>query len=494
MLFDFNEAWSRLSENSYDVCICGAGPAGIIIARKLAARGKRILLLEGGGLAFSEESQNQYAGKSIGKTQFHWFETGRMRYFGGASNHWGGLCAVIESFDKTTGENHSLPGWPIPGEEVLRFFDEAHDILDLTGDFTRGKYPGFDSPLFDRWPHGYSAPTRFGEKYGPEIGKSQQVDAFYNANVVDIKLTDDLAHVKHVLVRNYKGNTVEASAARYVVAFGGIENPRALLNANSQVPAGLGNASGWVGRCFMESLSANVGRFVVTDPEFFERAQDEKGMVSFVPTKSFMEKSDISDGVVNLFSKTRMRSFGRLRVVKQFMRETVCLSPSATSLARYFVDFNCPADGILNCLIAQEPNPKCRLTLGNEVDALGIRRLQMDWNFIELDYKTIRILAIEAAKELARFNIARVQLAPFVFDSKYDLANEVGPNSHHMGTTRMSADLQYGVVNENCQVHGIQNLYMAGGSVFATSGGRNPTMTIVLLALRLAEFLGRQTS
>jgi choline dehydrogenase-like flavoprotein len=491
MLFDFNEAWPRLAEVSYDVCVCGAGPSGITVARKLAEHGKSVLLLEGGGLAFSEESQNHYAGKSIGKTAFWWLETGRLRYFGGASNHWGGLCAVIESFDKTTGENHSLAGWPISGDEVLRYFDEGKDILDVTGDFTRRKAPGFDSPLFDRWPHGYSAPTRFGEKYREEIRRSKQIDAFYNANVVDIKLEDSLAQVKHFVIRNYKGDTAKASAKRYVVAFGGIENPRALLNANSQIPAGIGNGSDWVGRCFMESLSVTAGRFVATDPAFFHNAADQKGMISFVPTKTFMERSGISDGVVNYFPHSKMKLYGRLRLVKQFVRDTICISPTATDLARHVVDFNCPSDGIVNCLVAQEPNPRSRLTLGDEVDSFGLRRLQMDWQFIDVDFKTIRRLAVESAKEMARLNLARAQLVPFILDEAADLANEIGPNSHHMGTTRMSSAPRDGVVDKNCQVHGIHNLYMAGGSVFSTSGGRNPTMTIVLLALRLGDFLGK---
>ena len=72
MLFDFNEAWSRAAEARYDVCICGTGPAGITIARKLAGRGKKVLLLEAGGLSYSDESQEHYRGKNVGRT--YWLE------------------------------------------------------------------------------------------------------------------------------------------------------------------------------------------------------------------------------------------------------------------------------------------------------------------------------------------------------------------------------------------------------------------------------------
>jgi len=111
----------------------------------------------------------------------------------------------------------------------------------------------------------------------------------------------------------------------------------------------------------------------------------------------------------------------------------------------------------------------------------------LNWQLNTDDLKTIRVLSIESAKEMARLNRARVQLAPFILDSNLDIP--VSGYGHHMGTTRMSADPHYGVVDENCRVHGVQNLYIAGSSVFPKCGGRNPTLTIILLALRLANFL-----
>jgi choline dehydrogenase-like flavoprotein len=180
MLFDFNKAWPRVAEAQYDVCVCGAGPAGITIARKLAARGKKVLLLEAGGLSYSNESQDHYKGRSVGHT-FWWLETGRLRYFGGTSNHWSGICGIMDSitFEKNR-DDLRLPGWPISREEILRNLDEAEEILDIPGaNFSRSKQPDFDSPWFDQYPFVFSPPTRFSEKYGPEIKQSKQIDAFY---------------------------------------------------------------------------------------------------------------------------------------------------------------------------------------------------------------------------------------------------------------------------------------------------------------------------
>ena len=164
---------------------------------------------------------------------------------------------------------------------------------------------------------------------------------------------------------------------------------------------------------------------------------------------------------------------------------------SGLALARKIIDFNCPGDGVIGSVIEQEPNPNSRVSLTDDVDSFGLRRIQMNWQLSDGDLKTIRVLSIESAKEMARLNRARVQLAPFILDANLEIP--VSGYGHHMGTTRMSADPRYGVVDENCRVHGIQNLYLAGSSVFSRCGGRNPTLTIVLLSLRLGEFLSKAT-
>jgi hypothetical protein len=496
MLFDFNEAWSRIVERRYDVCICGTGPSGITVARKLAARGKSVLLLEGGGLSFTSASQDHYKGKSVGPHPFWWFETARLRYFGGSSNCWTGVCSLMDpvAFEPPRDEGR-LPGWPISRDELIRGLDEAKEILDVpNANFSRSKYPDFDSPSFDRFPFALSPPTRFFEKYGAEIRQSKQIDAFYNANLVDLRLTDDLSSVVHVSVRNYNNKIVDVSTPQYVMALHAIENARMLLNTNKQVPSGLGNNSGMVGRCFMESLNAPIGRFLVTDPDFWQRGTDGSGHrdIALVMTEDLIRQKDINSGVINYTAGSHPESYGRLRVLKEFLRDTACFSPAVTELSRRFADFDCPGDGIIHSLIEQEANPNSRITLTDEVDSFGLRRVQLNWEFTARDYKTIRTLAIESAKEMARLNRARVQLAPFILDPNLEI-KDMGVNMHHMGTTRMSADPRHGVVNENCQVHGIRNLYIAGSSVFPRCGGRNPTLAIVLIALRLGNFLSSKS-
>jgi hypothetical protein len=488
MLFDFNEAWPRIAEAQYDVCVCGTGPAGITTARQLATRGRRVLLLEGGGLSYSDASQDHYNGKNVGRT--FWLATSRLRYLGGTSNHWSGLCALPQPAAFEDHDGVGLPGWPISRDQLLECLDEAKEVLDIAGkDLSQTKQPGFASPWFERFGGALSAPTRFFEKYGAEIRHSQNIDAFYNANLVDLTLGDDLAGVKHARIQNYNGMTSDVSSARYVLALGGIENARILLNANRQVPAGIGNHSGMVGRCFMESLNVPAGRFLVTNPEFWQVPG-----ISLVPSEALMRQHDIADGAIDFtpnVSMSDLPSYGRLRVLKEFLHETECRLPGLRDLARRISDFSCPGDGMIGSLIEQEPDPDSRISLTDEVDSLGLRRVQMNWQLNGRDLKTIRTIAIESAKEMARLGLARVQLAPFILNSSLEIP--VNGHGHHMGTTRMSADPRFGVVDENCRVHGVQNLYLAGCSVFPKCGGRNPTLSIVLLALRLGKFLSRSS-
>src|SRR5262249_8229369 len=154
-----------------------------------------------------------------------------------------------------------LPGWPISREQVLSGgLDEAKEILDIAGkneivdvagkDPALLKQPGFDSPWFNKYSFALSPPTRFFEKFGTEIKQSPHIDAFYNANLVGMRLNDDLRRVASLRLQNYTNQISDVSAPQYVLALGGIENARILLNANQQIPAGIGNHSDLVGRCF----------------------------------------------------------------------------------------------------------------------------------------------------------------------------------------------------------------------------------------------------
>ena len=140
------------------------------------------------------------------------------------------------------------------------------------------------------------------------------------------------------------------------------------------------------------------------------------------------------------------------------------------------------------------PNPESRIWLGKERDALGQRRVELDLRLSEIDNRTTRVLARRLATELTRLEVGRVHIPQWLADEDGEWGDEIGWGHHHAGTTRMSDDPQAGVVNADCRLHGVENVFVIGSSVFPTCGYANPTLTIVALAMRLTDHLTRVLS
>lgn len=491
MILDILTAAERLRDRRYDFCVCGTGPAGTTVARILANQGKSVCLLEAGGLEYTDESADVYEGETAG-IEYWSLSDCRLRYFGGTSNHWAGRCSVFDPVDFEQRDYFGLPGWPIPYEEFIRHLPAGADILDLGDqDVMSPKHPKIKGENFIATGKAFSPPTRFSEKYGEELEKSERIDVYLNASAVDIRLGDNSTEVTSIFVRDPSGAATEAKADTYVLALGAIENARLLLNSDSQVATGVGNHSDFVGRCFMEHFDVPLGRFLATDQEFWTDKTTPgwtpNGNFPISPSAKLIREHDIGNSALAFNPSARPRSYGRLAPVKQFTRNSVCASETLTDAARFFWDFNCPGDGVITTLCEQSPNRDSRISLIEERDALGLRRARLDWRFSEQDRRTIRTLAMEAAKEMARLNLARVQLKEFILDETTEI--EASRHCHHIGTTRMSADPNYGVVDANCKVHNIANLYIAGSGVFPTSGGTGPTLPLVMMSVRLGEHL-----
>ena len=133
------------------------------------------------------------------------------------------------------------------------------------------------------------------------------------------------------------------------------------------------------------------------------------------------------------------------------------------------------------------PNPDSRVLLGDETDALGLRRVKLDWRLTELDKRSVRRGLEILAAEFGRLGIGRMKI--LLSDDDTSWPDDLEGANHHLGTTRMHDDPSKGVVDRDCKVHGIDNLYVAGSSVFPTPGIGTPTMMIIALALRLADHL-----
>jgi len=307
-----------------------------------------------------------------------------------------------------------------------------------------------------------------------------------HATAVEL-LTDPAGErVTHVHFRNLKGESVKQAARFVVVACGGIENPRLLLASNSARPAGLGNERDLVGRFFMEH-------------PHFAPFQMFLGEGTDIASTGWTELAELGATAMTVLDCTpamqareRMLHFGLFLFNRsQPPHDGLLAQPAARAAyegtwagARGHDRFT---GGYV--ITEQAPNPDSRVTLTDERDALGMPRLALDWRLGDLDRHTLVKGAETVARELTRAGLARVRIKPWVHDSEGLPPDKVDYGNHHMGTTRMSETPLTGVVDRDGRVHSVPNLYIAGSSVFPTSGLSNPTVNIVALALRLAGHL-----
>lgn len=511
------------AEQKYDVCICGAGPAGITLARKLA-KSCTVLLLEAGGMSFSRESQDFYKATTSGVKYFP-LDHYRMRHFGGTSAMWGGVCRLLDKEDFESKPYMKYSGWPISKADLDPYIIEAAEILDVNIEQDSIRYPikntgpwppnfpGLEETEF-RLSH-YSnlggAPTQFGPKYADEVRATENIDCFINAPVVDVRLNDGLGDTEAFVVANNNGGRFIARGRVFIIACGAIENSRILLNANAQQKGGIGNANDLVGRFFCEHPHQHLGEFVFED-EAKKAAGEDKSFNEeinsavkgrhLMPTKKEKLIREILGYSMGLYPSTVKQSTDDSQSFKARIRSLVCatdfIRDSAETLKGGTVACYDNVDGYIAIQSEQEPNPESRITLIDEKDPLGNQRLNLNWAFTDLDRKTIKSAAVTAAQQFANSGTGRVRLERWLMDDKIDIpdaesktaSNVVG--GHHMCTTRMSESPETGVVDANQKVFGNSNLYMAGSSVFSTAGVSNPTFTIIQMTLRLADHLNRQ--
>jgi len=486
-------------ERRFDVCVIGSGPAGLTLARTLAAKGQRVALLEGGGLDISWESEEIYEGDSVGSP--YWpLTTCRKRFFGGSSNCWSGVCRELDAHDFDPLPHHRSSGWPIGKADLDPYRQATEEILDLTPDrlLSQSLFPeGADR--FNQLELRYSESRFLGERFADEVEASPNLELYVHANLVDFELDDRLQRVTEAVCRCFeRPDAFRVKAETFALCLGGLENPRLLLNATRQVSFGIGNQHDLVGRFFCEHPHQNVGHVILASPM--------RNREVYAPKPGFMKDAEILN--IALLCTPDVR---QLALPNEIVRTTACradflrrLTEAVTGrtvtcneggLAAYLQQWQDPASLLtaeLDIMSEQALNRESRVRLSDQTDRFGLRRIQLDWRFSELDFHTVWTTTMAFGELLAERNVGRLKLADWLLDGSQifpgpDEARVGGP--HHMCTTRMSDDPRHGVVDKNCRVHGMDNLYLGGSSVFATGGFANPTYTIVQMALRLADHL-----
>lgn len=467
----------------YDVCIAGAGVAGIVLATKLSGRGLSVLLLEAGGLEYSDESQDHYLGGNLGHDYFE-LETTRLRYLGGTSGHWSGLCRPLDSYDFAERDYMPGSGWPITRADIDPYLTESETILEI-------KPFGGPEPVYEesegalkRSPFRASPPVRFGTAYRAALEADPNIDLLLNANVISIEIDRQTGRTEALGFRSYSNPSPRmAKANDFVLAMGGLEIPRLLLIENRRYEHRLGNKSGLVGRYFMEHLQYDVGYMALFHPP------GHLSLRLFATTLAFMNREKVS----NCHLKAWTYNSGNFsHKAKSLLHDQIC-GTFMEDFARWFGDMRCVlSDGYLQATVEQAPNRDSRVILSDEVDSFGMPRIDLDWRLHELDKHTMKTASIAFGKYMIEADLGRLKVSDWVLDDEAGFPGFEGHNvagNHHMGTTRMAANPADGVVDANSLLHGTPNLFIAGSSVFTTSGYAPPTLTILQLTLRLADHL-----
>lgn len=463
-----------------DICVCGAGPAGITLARSLARRNLRVLLLKGGDEYLSDESQDLYRGTNSGIPYFPLDET-RLRLLGGSSNHWTGHCGALGPLDFEPLDHAPMRVWPIGKADLDPFHAETREILDLPPEPPEVPALQYTADMFEPWVLEESPPTLFGNKYYDEIATSTTLICVLNCNVVDIRLEESGRAVSHLLCASHASpqRRIRVRARHFALCLGGIETPRLLLNCTSQQPAGIGNGRDLVGRYFCEHPHARIGS---------ARLRVPLGSHFVQPTRAFLDRYQSLNFGLRVYTRDGELPHNTLRPLERTRRRVraACRMPYAEDLVAELTDDLLYCDAMLWVMLEQDLNPDSRVTLTDQRDKFGLRRADLHWSLTERDWQSFEATVVGYGEYLIQNDLGRARLHPWVEDR--DLATkDFAGGHHHMCTTRMSASPEHGVVDAECRVHGIDNLYIGGSSVFASGGHINPTFTIVQLALRLGE-------
>jgi len=475
MIFNSVEAF-RAAGHQPRVGIIGAGPAGITIAHKLAQARIPSVIFEAGTGEFTEESQDFYKGKVIGDPYFD-LDVTRLRFLGGTSNHWAGWCRVLETYDFTPKDYVPHTGWPIGRADIDPFLPEAFDILGITP-FRP------DVPFADdfRWFNLIKSDhVHFGEKFMDELSRNQFIAVILNTEVEH--LNGNGRTVTSAKLWSNGAPAGEISVSYFVVCTGGLENSRLLLWSNEQSNGGVVPNAASLGRYWMEHPMYWGGDALITDTSAIE--WDHEGEAFFCPSPEAMA----ARGILNFHIQIETMPYHGM---KKYMAELACYAPDFTEWVSYQLDLHLQCTSRVHVAWEQAPDPENRIVLSQtDRDAAGVPRIELHWKKSELDRRTFVEGLRMFGENIAKKDVGRLRISDWVLDgSFYPDGMELAGN-HHMGGTRMSVDPSTGVVDSNCKVHGMENLYVAGSSIFATGGQCTPTTTITALAVRLGDHLSR---
>ena len=538
-----------------EVCIVGAGVAGITLARALSTDTVNVLVIEAGGRRPDKLAQSMFWGRNVGHS-YYGLDTARCCGVGGSSHKW-----LIQLPDKTLGARlHPLEpidfeprswvpnsGWPFSYEQLVPYYEAAQQYC-MAGPFSYDPSPWSQADRTPTLPlpgrNAESTVFQFASRdafiHHPldAIKASPTINLLTHATALDLDTNDAGTQVQGLRLATGTGRMLKVSAKRFVLAAGALESARLLLLSDRVHQRGLGNQHDLVGRYFMEHPHVWTGRYMASSQmnvdqlRFYSHHQAGKMSIlgKLKTTDAAQRKYELLNHCISLhlnvkrhrtnvapqwpinswplFVSDAYRQGHRAEGTGIVAADGDCQSPTSMvtgelvkriralragggKIARHLLGGLAdrlrptPMDFKINHMSEQVPNPDSRVYLGSEKDRFGRRRIELDWRLTELDLRSIIRSQQLIDEELRQAGLGHLKIDADV----RRLDNNIQGGWHHMGTTRMHADPRKGVVDSDCRVHGVDNLFIAGPSVFPTSGYANPLLTIVALSVRLADYL-----
>jgi choline dehydrogenase-like flavoprotein len=451
----------------YAAVVVGAGPAGLSLATALAADDRRVLVLESGALAPQDRGGHStgYGHFSGGYWDAHW-----LRALGGTTHAWTGWCPAPTPIDF---DNPAIGvRWPIAHASLVPYWRRAATLLDHDPAFV-----GFEAPFVPEFvyrPAPTAAPVRFADRFAPQLRQSTTIDVALGHSVVELAATDARSALTALtVVRHDSGRRTTLSIAprqAVILAGGGLGNAQLLQLPRADGAASVGNESGEVGRYLMEHPQFTLAGELVTDAELdrlWPSWNAGSGMHVLVAAPAFAAARGLQGAGIQCSRKTPDHDMARYL---------------AQALGRPCFHYEITVRGEMR------PSPHNRVVPTVERDAFGLPRLAVRCVLDAADLRSVETVLRLLGETLIRRGRGRVRV-----NNDRLFRDPVG-QGHTLGTTRMGESSRTSVVDADCRVHGYANLYVAGSSVFPSGGFANPTLTIVALALRLADRLAAEGS
>jgi choline dehydrogenase-like flavoprotein len=468
-----------------DVCVIGCGPAGITLSRELVESGLQVVMVESGRLEADPFAHALLGGRAVGpviKNYPKYLATSRYAGVLGSASRWGGYCTQLTPLDFQRREWVHESGWPLKASDLAPFTDRAAEVLGISP-FAISQAAPLDSLDYEDGhlaAHTYHYPSNFLvlRDHFLSLLEYPNFEAELGKTVLDIIANN--GQVQCVRAVGADGSEIQVEPNITVLAAGGIENARILLlNAESgqvNIPAN----RDVLGRYFQEHFHVLAGKIRIPHA----RAWREYLRAFYSPA------------VEHGMSRTIILSED---IQRQEHLLNTSIEINAKDLEILDIENAIRLDDEVECDIfvrsEQTPNPQSMVVLSDDKDALGRRRAELHWNTVIRDWESIVESVSIAVSEIERKWGAESKI---LIDRRWPWPwTPIPPGfrtwstwgNHHIGTTRMADDELSGIVDGNCRVHGMTNLFVVGSSVFPTGGFANPTFTIVTLSIRLARHL-----